>query len=359
VRVLVVDDEPRYRVYLSAKLDRVGHEVAVAENGRQAIERGIHFRPNVLVSDWMLRNHVHGLAVADALRSVDPQLPTILMTGFPSRDLRAQAREARIFQFLEKPFDLADLVAAVDRAGWVQSRPRGSAPFGVLVLDREDLVVHVSRHGRRMLASTDAGEGARQLDEILADDSRAKLDRPGGDWVFVAPIATRRVRWWVRARRWQDGGVVVILPERKRFLRTDPRVRLLLDLPRPPAVVRVPESKVLVVDPTPIGNTRYVEQFERIGCVCYKAEGPELALRLFREDPEIGIVIVDHDTPDLDLASLAEAMRAIRPHVEIVGASTALQHEVDFASAGVGRFLHRPWRIGDLLHVLEETPQGE
>jgi len=352
MRVLVVDDESRYRVHLKAKLASLGHEVAVAESGSQAIERGLHFLPNVLVTDWMLRNHVHGLQVAEALRALDAGLPTILMTGFPSRDLRSQARDSRIVDFLEKPFDLSDMVAAVERAGARRRRGRSLARFGILVT-RGALCVHASQRARVMLGSTHAGRSPTSLDEIFDEAGLAALAGASDEWSLVAPPAPRRVRWWAHWTRRDDEGVIGILPERKPYLRSDPRLRLLLGLPRPAAVARIPRSKVLAVDAAPLAEARYVEQLERIGCACVKAESPELALRLLQEDDGFGVVVVHRSLPGLDVDAFVGAVRRIRPQAELLGASERLADELDFAAAGVARFLHVPWRVGDLLYALE------
>jgi DNA-binding NtrC family response regulator len=111
--VLVVDDEEVYRTYLSGWLTRDGHEVQIASNGQEAIEIGKEFPPDVLIVDWMLKNEYYGLQVAEALCGVVPDLKTILITGFPSESLRREALNARVFRFIEKPFHMTDLAAAV------------------------------------------------------------------------------------------------------------------------------------------------------------------------------------------------------------------------------------------------------
>jgi DNA-binding NtrC family response regulator len=350
MRVLVVDDEPRYRVYVSAKLGSLGYEVAVAETGRQAIERGVRFLPSVVVSDWMLRNHLHGLHVVDALRAVDSALPAILMTGFPSRDLRSQAQEARVVDFLEKPFELGDLVSAVERAVAIRRRSRPKVAFGVLVTHGE-LCVHASERARAMLASTSAGRSASRLDQIFEPDALVALAGEH-EWVLVSPKAPRRVRWWAHRTRWDEDGVIGIVPERRYYLRNDARLRMLLGLP-PAAGTPLARSKLLVVDATPIADVRYPEQLERMGWACIKAESPELALRLVREDPELTLIVVERSVAGPDLAGFVAELRRLRPEADLIGASPRFADELEFHAVGVKRFLHVPWRVGDLLHVLE------
>lgn len=350
MRVLVVDDEPRYRVYLSAKLGSIGHEVAVAETGRQAIERGLRFLPTVVVSDWMLRNHLHGLHVVDALRVVDSSLPAILMTGFPSRDLRSQAREARVVDFLEKPFELGELVSAVERAAALRRRSRPKVAFGVLVT-RGDLCVHASERARVMLASTSAGRSASRLDQVFEPEDLQALSVDSG-WILTSPRAPRRVRWWAHRTRWGDDGVIAIVPERRGFLRNDPRLRVLLGLPPIPGVP-LARSKLLVVDAAPIEDVRYPEQLERMGWACVKAETPDLALRLAQGDPGLELAVVDRSAAGPDLAGFIAELHGARPSIAVIGTSPRLADEIEFRAAGVSRFLQAPWRVGDLLHVLE------
>jgi CheY-like chemotaxis protein len=351
MRVLVVDDEPRYRVYLSAKLGALGHEIAVANSGRQAIERGLFFRPSVLVSDWLLRNHVHGLHVIDALRAVDSGLPAILMTAFPSRDLRSQARSSRVIDFLEKPFDLGDLVAAVERAGAARRSVPPHVDFGVITT-RGDLCLVASERARVMLDATVAGRSAGRLDAIFDPADLAALSGEA-EWTLVAPRARGRVRWWAHWTRRGEDGVLGILPQRRSFLRNDPRLRMLLSL-TPLAASDAPRSRVLVVDARPIPEVRYPQQLERLGWACIKAETAELALRLLEGDPGLGLVVIDRSGSGPDLAGFVAAVRRLRPLAEIVGASEHFADELGFEAIGVTRFLHVPWRVGDLLHVLAE-----
>ncbi len=119
-KVLIVDDEPMYREIIQEAISEQGHHVEVASDGHDATEISEHSCPDVLVVDWMLQNDRSGLEVSASLRESNPDLVTIIITGFPARELRAQAAEAHVFAFLEKPFELDDLRDTVRRA--VRSR---------------------------------------------------------------------------------------------------------------------------------------------------------------------------------------------------------------------------------------------
>lgn len=125
-RILIVDDERSYRRYLSQHLAREGHDVRSASSGDEAIEIGATFPPDVLILDWMLDDTCN-LEVAETLRATDPELKIILITGFRSELAQQEAPEGTIFRFIEKPFDLSDLSAAV-RGAVVDRAPRATRP---------------------------------------------------------------------------------------------------------------------------------------------------------------------------------------------------------------------------------------
>jgi len=64
----------------------------------------------------MLRCETHGIEVGEALRVQRPDLRILLMTGFPTADLEAEAERVGIDGFLEKPFALEDLSSAIKAA---------------------------------------------------------------------------------------------------------------------------------------------------------------------------------------------------------------------------------------------------
>lgn len=116
LRILIVDDEPTYREYLQRYLVRDGRDVRTAETGSEAIEVSRDFAPDLLLADWMLRCEMHGIEVGETLRGQWPDLRILLMTGFPTADLEAEAARVGIDGLLEKPFGLDDLANAIESA---------------------------------------------------------------------------------------------------------------------------------------------------------------------------------------------------------------------------------------------------
>ncbi len=114
-KVLVVDDEPGYRASLSKIAAREGHVVRQANSAREAMEIAAEFTPDILVIDWMLQNGCDGVDLATRLSKVDPNLVVVLISGYPSAELEAEAEERGFRGFLAKPFDLDRFVEMLRR----------------------------------------------------------------------------------------------------------------------------------------------------------------------------------------------------------------------------------------------------
>lgn len=113
VKVLVIDDEPAYRDSLRLLMPCEGFAVETAANAREAYDVATRFEPDVLVVDWMLKDHTDGLEVAESMRGSHPNLRVIVITGYPTASLEARIRSTPSTQFLTKPFTLSDLIGAV------------------------------------------------------------------------------------------------------------------------------------------------------------------------------------------------------------------------------------------------------
>ncbi|MCP4590205.1 MAG: response regulator [bacterium] len=115
-KVLIVDDEDVYCDYLSQILIRDGHQVQTASEAREGIQLGRDFKPDLLITDWLLGDDLTGLLIARTLRRVNPQLRTIVITGHLSADLERTLPPDEVLSILRKPFGIADFLNAVEDA---------------------------------------------------------------------------------------------------------------------------------------------------------------------------------------------------------------------------------------------------
>src|SRR5687767_9484053 len=92
------------REMLAILLKREGHEVAVAENGRGAIEL-LNQRPfDLVVSDARMPD-VDGLEVLRHARSINPSVIAIMVTAYGSPDLLRGVAQLGVNDYVEKPFN--------------------------------------------------------------------------------------------------------------------------------------------------------------------------------------------------------------------------------------------------------------
>jgi len=112
--VLVVDDEQAIRDWVGRALARAGIDVVVAADGREALRMiadGV-VRPNVLLTDLEMPR-MGGVELAARMDALRPGIRIVMMTGDPVRAAEARERSEIVAAVLDKPFVIADLVAAI------------------------------------------------------------------------------------------------------------------------------------------------------------------------------------------------------------------------------------------------------
>lgn len=124
-KVLIIDDNMDILQILETALRRSGYDVRAAANREQAYAVAPDFCPDVLIVDWNLADQMDGIALTQVLRASLPELPAVLITGYPSETLKRDAAAARIWPVLAKPFELAELTTAIEEA---MTGGSGSAP---------------------------------------------------------------------------------------------------------------------------------------------------------------------------------------------------------------------------------------
>ena len=112
--ILVVDDDSSIRETVSEVLNMEGYRVQTARNGLEAL-RAIEDRAPRLVLLDMRMPLLDGWGFARALRERGLDLPIVVMTA--ARDARRWAQEIGARGYLAKPFELGDLLSAVEQSG--------------------------------------------------------------------------------------------------------------------------------------------------------------------------------------------------------------------------------------------------
>jgi len=114
-RLLVVDDEPTQREMLSGILERAGYRVETAAGGRDALgllERGAF---DLLLTDQKMPG-MDGLALLDRARTLQADLPVVLMTAYGSVSDAVAAMKRGAADYLTKPFEREELLLVLEKA---------------------------------------------------------------------------------------------------------------------------------------------------------------------------------------------------------------------------------------------------
>jgi two-component system cell cycle sensor histidine kinase/response regulator CckA len=114
-RILLADDESFVRAFVRAILNTAGFDVLEASDGAEAIEivQQVGGAIDLLVTDVRMPR-VDGVALAQALTDIYPDIPILFISGY-SFDLEAeqQKRPAKRCGFVQKPFVAKSLLEAV------------------------------------------------------------------------------------------------------------------------------------------------------------------------------------------------------------------------------------------------------
>jgi two-component system nitrogen regulation response regulator NtrX len=115
--VLVVDDEADIRELVAGILEDEGYAVRMAADSDQALAAVRARKPALLVLDiWMQGGGMDGLELLDMVKSLDPDLPVIMISGHGNIETAVSAIKRGAYEFLEKPFKSDRLLLVVERA---------------------------------------------------------------------------------------------------------------------------------------------------------------------------------------------------------------------------------------------------
>jgi two-component system cell cycle response regulator CpdR len=116
-RILVADDEEAIRSLVGRALKQDGHDVMTANDGAEALDALVREKSgfDLLLADIRMPT-MDGIALALAAARDHPAVTILLMTGYADQRERAYGLEALIQDVLTKPFSLAALRTAVNKA---------------------------------------------------------------------------------------------------------------------------------------------------------------------------------------------------------------------------------------------------
>src|SRR5215510_5425601 len=114
-KILVVDDDADARTTLMRILEKEGYSVTGAATGDDALRNFNQFEFDLVLTDMRMEG-MDGIELLRAIKSRRSDVPVIIMTAFASIDTAVQAIDERAYDYIRKPYQLAEIRASVKRA---------------------------------------------------------------------------------------------------------------------------------------------------------------------------------------------------------------------------------------------------
>ena len=112
--ILIVDDEALIRWSLRERLSAEGYTILEAETGQAALD-SLAEGVDLVLLDYRLPD-TDGLTVLRKIKEFDPDVLVILLTAYASVETAVEAMKHGAYHFANKPFNLDEVAATVERA---------------------------------------------------------------------------------------------------------------------------------------------------------------------------------------------------------------------------------------------------
>jgi DNA-binding NtrC family response regulator len=114
-KILIVDDEERFRATMGKLLKVRGLEADTAGSGPEALERLKSTPYDVMILDVRMPQ-MGGVQVLTEIRKIDPDIEVIILTGYASVDTAKEIMKLGAYDYMLKPYQIDELVEKIDLA---------------------------------------------------------------------------------------------------------------------------------------------------------------------------------------------------------------------------------------------------
>ncbi len=114
-RILIAEDEERMRRLLGMLLSNKGHELILAEDGEEALQKFEESQIDLAITDLRLPK-VNGLEVIEGIQARSADVPIVVITAYGSIDSAVEAMQKGATDYITKPFDETRIHLAVEKA---------------------------------------------------------------------------------------------------------------------------------------------------------------------------------------------------------------------------------------------------
>jgi two-component system response regulator VicR len=113
-KILIVDDDKQIALLLGSRLKANKYEIVMAYDAWQAVAKAFKEKPDLIILDMKMPAG-GGISVMENLRnSIDTALtPVIVITAYPSLEIRQKVKEMGAVDFISKPFKAEDVLSRI------------------------------------------------------------------------------------------------------------------------------------------------------------------------------------------------------------------------------------------------------
>lgn len=193
--ILVVDDERDIRELISDILQEEGHTTRLAWESDMTFEAINSDPPDLVILDiWLKESKLDGIDILKKVKRDNPSIPVVIISGHGNIEIAVAAVKQGAYDFIEKPFNIDQLLVVISRALEASRLRRENATLRVMDAQNAEMIGEsaalkalksqlekVARGNGRVMLSGPAGSGK----EVAARYLHSQSDRAKGPFICV------------------------------------------------------------------------------------------------------------------------------------------------------------------------------
>ena len=154
-KIMVVDDDEVFRQVLANAFTNRGYVTECAADTESALELANRFQPECAVVDLIMPGD-SGLVLVQALHQLNPEMRILMLTGYASISTAVEAVKLGATNYLPKPADADEILAALNTASHDAAMELESRPLSPRRLEWEHINKVLNEHGGNISATARA-----------------------------------------------------------------------------------------------------------------------------------------------------------------------------------------------------------
>ncbi|TMV08647.1 sigma-54-dependent Fis family transcriptional regulator [Ruegeria sediminis] len=175
--ILIVDDERDIRELVSDILEDEGYSTRLAGNSDECMASINAEPPGLLILDiWLKDSRMDGIDILKAVKRDNPDVPVVIISGHGNIEIAVAAIKQGAYDFIEKPFNIDQLMVVIRRAMETSRLRRENAALKRREVSSSDMIGKSAAF--RAMQS--------QLDKVTKSNGRVMLRGPAGSGKEIA-----------------------------------------------------------------------------------------------------------------------------------------------------------------------------